>query len=1578
VVIGAPNYSQTITFNDDFENAKAPKHAVDALLTVSSVLPDTNNITGSNDIELTTGRAYVLLGDSNGVSSNSTQFTLDGSPIFNSDAEAGYSVSGAGDINSDGFEDLVIGAPAEGKGAGMTYVVAGRESFSDDTLQLAWESNLLITGPAAHSQSGTIVSDAGDFNADKADDIVIGSPNAGFSAGQAHVLFGNTSESKNPLWSDDYSTAFSLAPGTSQSIAFFNQSGSTPPDPNIGTFVLNGTNPKDAMIPTRGAADVNGDGVDDLLASATIGNQIGILFGHPWLADEGSLKIKDLKSDQGFIVDQQPSGAGKVVQLLGDLNQDGYAETLVAGSANQSTIVFGASTQELLDGGLATRELTLTHNGAAKFAAVGDVNGDGFQDVVAALTDPAELVLLLGSAELATQGTQALAELKPKISLSGPVDTIFSALDFNNDGLNDWITKGANAASLYLGRADGTIAAPLRFTPPVESAVNDVNQDGVSDLVGINSNNEPAITLGVTQNGSIPGRLTLGVLPRVASAYQVVNAGDVNGDGTGDFALSLAGQGTVTLAVSQGRSATPSYTYLQFIDGTTDTLQVSTGGDINGDGLDDLVIGQPTAGSNAGELFLVFGNSKFQEIASNTTIPLADLKPAASTSKPVDGVTVLGLNIAGLATSQAGTSVSGGEDVNGDGLADFATGAPAVDNLSYVLFGGDFTAALTQVGTLANDVLKGTATGDAMIGNSGTDFLLGNGGIDALAGGSGNDVFTIADTNFRRIDGGSGFDVLKLEGDLDQSWNLVDLALGKHLQNLEVIDTTGYGNNRLSLTPTTVLNLSSTSNTVFIDADNQADLEIDTLLLSDDFTSQGTVSANGLAYEKYTAGEATVFVTPGADVVSSLSLSKVTVANAEDVVDGDTSNVIALQLNPGKDGISLREAVLATNNTIGADQIDFASNLADKKITLTQGELAIKDDLTISGLVKSPGGPPSITISGNGKSRVFNVDDSDDQSSKMVSLENLNIIDGFTPGSGGGISNREDLTIVDSIISGNTSEKDGGGIYNYNYLLTVKNSSVSNNKAAAFGGGVASYQNVVNPQRNAKLSITESTISGNSSSSSSAGGIYIGAYSQLELYKSTVNNNSAVGIQIGNLGTDPTPNTVANIRNSTISGNQGPGIVVLNGASLKLYDTTIADNSGFSSLSFLFAGSSSMANTIVSGPGDKLVEVQRAFGQPFPLSVFGINIVSDESLKDPHVLNVDPKLGPLADNGGPTQTHLPQAGSPAIDAVPFGTPVDQRGVKRPQGTNYDIGAVEVQATSLISADATSEKSVDVFDPTPRIFVSETVVSEADGEAQFTVVRTGDVTQGLTLNYTTHDGTANAGVHFTPRQGKVIFAPGEQTTTVTIPLTKDEILRQAIRTFELRITEDFELDSKFRPVIVPGNGDDVVQGGDRANRIFGQAGDDALDGGGGNDVLTGGRGTNTLTGGLGNDTFRVRAGEVVTITDFGGMGRGAKPTAETLAAIDTVQFIAKDLTVETMQLTQVGDDLQVTFLGDETGTLVTLQNFALENFDNLLKTTGANVNFDNGTFADNALKDSLDVFNADSTSGDCGIAIMSPS
>ena len=116
----------------------------------------------------------------------------------------------------------------------------------------------------------------------------------------------------------------------------------------------------------------------------------------------------------------------------------------------------------------------------------------------------------------------------------------------------------------------------------------------------------------------------------------------------------------------------------------------------------------------------------------------------------------------------------------------------------------------------------------------------------------------------------------------------------------------------------------------------------------------------------------------------------------------------------------------------------------------------------------------------------------------------------------------------------------------------------------------------------------------------------------------------------------------------------------------------------------------------------------------------GKNIVADGSLKEEKVLNVDPQLGPLQNNGGPTQTHKPGSGSPAIDAVAKGLPSDQRGVRRPQGSNFDIGAVEVQVNEL----NTTEDPISAFNAQPNLSISEIIVLESEQEALFTVVRTG--------------------------------------------------------------------------------------------------------------------------------------------------------------------------------------------------------------------------------------------------------------
>ncbi|MEL6399388.1 MAG: hypothetical protein AAFR26_09920 [Cyanobacteria bacterium J06626_4] len=118
---------------------------------------------------------------------------------------------------------------------------------------------------------------------------------------------------------------------------------------------------------------------------------------------------------------------------------------------------------------------------------------------------------------------------------------------------------------------------------------------------------------------------------------------------------------------------------------------------------------------------------------------------------------------------------------------------------------------------------------------------------------------------------------------------------------------------------------------------------------------------------------------------------------------------------------------------------------------------------------------------------------------------------------------------------------------------------------------------------------------------------------------------------------------------------------------------------------------------------------------------------------------------------------------------------------------------------------------------------------------------------------------------------------------------------------------------------------------------------------------------------GQATVAIAAGETVALSGFGGIGQGARPDQATIAELDTLQFSDAGLTAENLQLTQGGDDLQITFLGDATGTQVTLQDFALEDLDNLEVRTGGNIYQGNILFADEStFTDSFDVINADST------------
>ncbi|MHC5743169.1 MAG: beta strand repeat-containing protein [Nostoc sp.] len=172
-------------------------------------------------------------------------------------------------------------------------------------------------------------------------------------------------------------------------------------------------------------------------------------------------------------------------------------------------------------------------------------------------------------------------------------------------------------------------------------------------------------------------------------------------------------------------------------------------------------------------------------------------------------------------------------------------------------------------------------------------------------------------------------------------------------------------------------------------------------------------------------------------------------------------------------------------------------------------------------------------------------------------------------------------------------------------------------------------------------------------------------------------------------------------------------------------------------------------------------------------------------------------------------------------------------------------------------------------------------------------------------------------------------------------------------------------------IVGNSGNDTLFGG--------YGGNDTIIGGVGNDILTGGSGDDTLTGGAGNDKFVYNFNDSYysndtntdIITDFGGVGKGSNPSAAVIASSDTLQFTGgvfatgSVFTAQNLQLTQNGNNLEITF-ENVPNSKVILQNFKLENLDNLPATSSqpaiGNILFDGQT----SIIDSFDVFDANST------------
>ncbi len=322
---------------------------------------------------------------------------------------------------------------------------------------------------------------------------------------------------------------------------------------------------------------------------------------------------------------------------------------------------------------------------------------------------------------------------------------------------------------------------------------------------------------------------------------------------------------------------------------------------------------------------------------------------------------------------------------------------------------------------------------------------------------------------------------------------------------------------------------------------------------------------------------------------------------------------------------------------------------------------------------------PSVNIVGAGAGTTF-ISGGDGDAVVSVPAGSTVTVSGVTiqggenvVGYGGGVSNFGKLIINSSVIKGNRTESGGGGVLNSG-VLTINTSTISGNLADFGGNGTGFGGGGIwcSPGVPFKVSmiINKSTISGNNGGEA-GGGIYAFGC-PTTITDSTISNNTAAAEGVGGSGGGIWAKTALTINNSTIAGN-----TAFNGAGINLYP--IGSTATFRN--------SIIANNI----GDSGEANCGSYG---PVTSDGYNLSSDDSCNFRSVgdLNsTDPKLGPLRDNGGPTETMALLCMSPAINA---GNPTgctdghghllheDQRGDKRPGDpaltTGCDMGAYEVQ------------------------------------------------------------------------------------------------------------------------------------------------------------------------------------------------------------------------------------------------------------------------------------------------------------
>lgn len=675
------------------------------------------------------GRAFLFLGGGSGLSS-APNWTFENNHV---NGRLGEGIACAGDVNGDGYDDVLVGAPGYTNGQtaeGRAYCFHGGPSGLSTT------ANWTREGGVAGAQFGSNLCPAGDVNGDGYDDVLVASPYFGVSQpseGSAYLYLGGpTGLSTSTAWSkegdltgahfgyslstagdvngDGYDDVIIGAPDydtVDDTGAAWIYLGTSTGLSNTAVWFVDGGTSWHFGLTVATIGDSNGDGYSDVMVSASIGGNPTYVYAYYGAASGPDTGVDQIYTRTGN------SAFGLGMFSAGDVNGDGYADAVIGdsgadsgdlGNGREGAIFlfeslgsYGLSPQptDVIYGPEVTSGLY-----GRQAEAAGDVNGDGFGDVIVGDmyfddgTDFEGKVWVhlgapsreSGNADWIDTVNQAHANLGNALAMG----------DFDGDGFSD-LAVGAEAqdngqaeegaAFVYMGHRDGLPSTAEWAADSDQSAAffghsianaGDVNADGYEDLlVGASHWDHGEINEGGVwcYHGSTSGpvasysqRLEIDQA-NALFGWSVASAGDVNGDGYTDVAVgapfykadgfSSSGGVFVYCGSATGLPSTPTWTYGYAFAGSSFGYSVSCAGDVNGDGYSDLIVGAINAESgqaSEGLAFVFHGGAGGLANSPNTTLQ------------------------ANQSGADFGFDVSSAGDVNGDGYSDVMVGAPTYDN----------------------------------------------------------------------------------------------------------------------------------------------------------------------------------------------------------------------------------------------------------------------------------------------------------------------------------------------------------------------------------------------------------------------------------------------------------------------------------------------------------------------------------------------------------------------------------------------------------------------------------------------------------------------------------------------------------------------------------------------------------------------------------------------------------------------------------------------------------------------------------------------------------------------------------